>query len=356
MGEAILGILIEKDIERSGYKRWKKETGVETSCAGIDARIDTPVDEVRADVRGEAGRVENVEIVENIRSVESIGVESQAMKDSDEVVVSVGLMSENSSDIESRTEPSGEQRQNTHELPPLYTPLPGIPSQTLTPKLQSLMSIANAYIDKQDFPLAVKQFRSVLKKQDDFLPALIGFATFSEVSFNEATAGTSLNGTAIVEAYTKASVVALRLGEISTAGVLFDKGVAVAMGLSNWKECFEYMKDFAWNEEIMERIVFELGEHTVDRSDELKNLLETGLRDGGSVWVTDDVVKVLGEDHELVAGKARRNKKEGGGRPAGGGLDAQRSVFTKSVGDEKETTAHGEEDETLRKLALGNNL
>jgi tetratricopeptide (TPR) repeat protein len=221
-------------------------------------------------------------------------------------------------------------------LPSLFIPDPKSPDQTIPPTAASYMKLANAYIDKQEYNLAVNQFKKVLKKNGEYLPALIGFATF---------------GGGEVGGWINASLVAYRLEDADTARALFDKGIDTSMDSSMWKADFELMKTYAWSEEIMARVLFELG--SIEEADAilkggLKKMLEVGLSDG-SVWLTADVVGVLGEEHELVKGEAVK-KKGGAGvgaKKSSGGLGASSSVFEKRGGEEEE----GREEDALQKLA-----
>ena len=72
-----------------------------------------------------------------------------------------------------------EENEELFELPSLFSPVHGTPSE-LTAHAKSYMKMADAYLDKGQYHLASKQFLKVIKKVPDHLPAHLGYATALE--------------------------------------------------------------------------------------------------------------------------------------------------------------------------------
>lgn len=70
------------------------------------------------------------------------------------------------------------------ELPNLYKPPISQSPPELSAIVPSLMKLSDAYMQKENYPLAQKQFKKVLKKAPLHIPALLGYATAIERSGN----------------------------------------------------------------------------------------------------------------------------------------------------------------------------
>jgi len=159
----------------------------------------------------------------------------------------------------------------------------------------------------------------------------------------------------VAKAYQEAAVVAVQLGDKDFAAKLFERALQSALLVDKEgerKEALEKLAEVAWSAEVAGKIHFELGDEALSRrylGGALEKMLEQGL-ESGSVELTAEVARVLGEEHELVKGQEVVERKRRGGGGGVGGLGGSGSVFAKNEVEE----ASGSDN--LRKLAEGGAL
>jgi hypothetical protein len=178
--------------------------------------------------------------------------------------------------------------------------------------------MADAYVDKGDYALAVKQFGKVVKKAPEHLPALIGLATFLEKLGKKPEE--------VARAYVDAAAVADRLGDTDFAAKLFDRGVKAARSIASEDarvKVFDDFKKIASTDALAALLNFQAGQVDVARQfagggEGLQKLLEEKL-EAGVIGVTDDVAAVLGPEHDLVVNGAKETP-PAAAPPAGGGV------------------------------------
>jgi len=125
------------------------------------------------------------------------------------------------------------------ELPDLYSPPQSQPPSEVPAIVPSYMKLADAYMQKENYPLAQKQFKKVLKKAPSHIPAILGYATAIERSGNPKK---------ILEAslaYGNATKAALAAGDDRLATIALRRATTLCSTTSGSEEKLKTLRELA---------------------------------------------------------------------------------------------------------------
>lgn len=146
-----------------------------------------------------------------------------------------------------------EEIDETIEVPELYTPIHA-EIEAIPDAAQSYMKMADAYLQKENFKLASKQFLKVLKKAPHHIPAILGYAS----SLERFASPRQKEDVAI--AYTNVTRSALIQGNENLAHASFRRAVSVSRDMDgNRVGVLNQMADTAFTYDLAADIHYELG-------------------------------------------------------------------------------------------------
>ena len=146
-----------------------------------------------------------------------------------------------------------EEIDETIEVPELYTPIHA-EIEAIPDAAQSYMKMADAYLQKENFKLASKQFLKVLKKAPHHIPAILGYAS----SLERFASPRQKEDVAI--AYTNVTRSALIQGNENLAHASFRRAISVSRDMDgNRVGVLKQMADTAFTYDLAADIHYELG-------------------------------------------------------------------------------------------------
>ena len=143
------------------------------------------------------------------------------------------------------------------ELPQLYNP-PRSPPPELPAIVPSYMKLADAYMQKENYPLAQRQFKKVLKKSPRHIPAILGYATAIERS------GNPKQIFEVALAYGNATKAALAIGDDRLATIALRRAItlcndAATTSKDNKLDTFRRLSELAFTSELAAEMYYAIG-------------------------------------------------------------------------------------------------
>ena len=143
------------------------------------------------------------------------------------------------------------------ELPQLYNP-PRSPPPELPAIVPSYMKLADAYMQKENYPLAQRQFKKVLKKSPRHIPAILGYATAIERS------GNPKQIFEVALAYGNATKAALAIGDDRLATIALRRAItlcndAATNSKDNKLDTFRRLSELAFTSELAAEMYYAIG-------------------------------------------------------------------------------------------------
>ena len=143
------------------------------------------------------------------------------------------------------------------ELPQLYNP-PRSPPPELPAIVPSYMKLADAYMQKENYPLAQRQFKKVLKKSPRHIPAILGYATAIERS------GNPKQIFEVALAYGNATKAALAIGDDRLATIALRRAITLCNGAAttsndNKLGTFRRLSELAFTSELAAEMYYAIG-------------------------------------------------------------------------------------------------
>ena len=198
-----------------------------------------------------------------------IGEERSTEDPDDEIVMETETIVTRKVEEEPQTEEADEKdkeedAQDTKPkvaLPDLYNPPKSQSPPELPAIVPSLMKLSDAYMQKENYPLAQKQFKKVLKKAPLHIPALLGYATAIERSGNPKK---------ILEAalaYGNATKVALGVGDDRLATIALRRATSLCSSASSSSEdklnTLRSLAELAFTGDLASEIYYAIGSESM---------------------------------------------------------------------------------------------
>mmetsp|Transcript_26208 Transcript_26208/g.39292 ORF Transcript_26208/g.39292 Transcript_26208/m.39292 type:complete len:444 (+) Transcript_26208:188-1519(+) len=196
-------------------------------------------------------------------------IENSPDEDGSQIDDTIGLSTANISEAVNESTEEEDEDEEQVVVPELYKPQ----KKEAGPADQSslgYMKVADAYIQKENYKLASKQFLKVLKKSPGYIPAILGYAT----SLERYAKPKQLHD--VARAYANVTVHALEQDNTGLAEATFRRSLKVTKSIEGERiDILKLLSTICFNADLAAEIYYELGEEYKKSDTTLTEALKT---------------------------------------------------------------------------------